>query len=167
MDYYNNELYHFGVKGMKWGVRRYQTKDGTLTDAGKKRLSKEYKKYSVKTTEDLAKSHNERYANAYNKAADDMNNGLIDKYNSDYKRKLGSKAKNHDYFNDDEYNSGYEKLFEKQFTKHYNQATAQEMKNNKNYQKAKELCDKYDMTSFDELAKANEGAIREMNKLLK
>lgn len=34
----NNEtLYHHGVKGMKWGVRRYQNKDGTLTAAGKKK----------------------------------------------------------------------------------------------------------------------------------
>ena len=31
-----NELYHHGIKGMKWGVRRYQNKDGTLTNAGKK-----------------------------------------------------------------------------------------------------------------------------------
>lgn len=31
------ELYHWGVKGMKWGVRRYQNKDGSLTSAGKKR----------------------------------------------------------------------------------------------------------------------------------
>jgi hypothetical protein len=35
----NGELYHHGVKGMKWGVRRYQNKDGSLTPAGKKRLS--------------------------------------------------------------------------------------------------------------------------------
>lgn len=33
----NNELYHHGTKGMKWGVRRYQNKDGSLTTAGKKR----------------------------------------------------------------------------------------------------------------------------------
>lgn len=31
------ELYHHGIKGMKWGVRRYQNADGSLTNAGKKR----------------------------------------------------------------------------------------------------------------------------------
>ena len=30
-------LYHHGVKGQKWGIRRYQNPDGTWTDAGKKR----------------------------------------------------------------------------------------------------------------------------------
>lgn len=33
------ELYHHGVKGQKWGVRRYQNEDGTLTAAGKKRYT--------------------------------------------------------------------------------------------------------------------------------
>lgn len=33
------ELYHHGIKGMKWGVRRYQNSDGSLTSAGKKRYS--------------------------------------------------------------------------------------------------------------------------------
>ena len=33
----NSELKHWGIKGMKWGIRRYQNKDGSLTRAGKKR----------------------------------------------------------------------------------------------------------------------------------
>ena len=34
------ELYHSGIKGMKWGIRRYQNPDGSLTDEGKKRYQK-------------------------------------------------------------------------------------------------------------------------------
>ena len=37
-----DELYHHGILGMKWGVRRYQNKDGSLTPKGKKRYSEDY-----------------------------------------------------------------------------------------------------------------------------
>jgi hypothetical protein len=36
-----NALQHWGIKGMKWGVRRYQNEDGSLTDLGKKRMYRE------------------------------------------------------------------------------------------------------------------------------
>lgn len=42
MSYYNNYLAHYGIKGMKWGVRRYQRKDGSLTSAGKNRYNENY-----------------------------------------------------------------------------------------------------------------------------
>lgn len=54
----SNELKHYGVLGMKWGVRKYQNKDGSLTSAGKKRYTgkdgtdySEYKSHGQKKWE--------------------------------------------------------------------------------------------------------------------
>ena len=48
MYIYENKLYHHGVKGMHWGVRRYQNADGSYTSAGKKRNLSKAKKLSGK-----------------------------------------------------------------------------------------------------------------------
>lgn len=45
----NNALYHHGTKGMRWGIRRYQNKDGSLTPAGQKRYNKEVEKLKKET----------------------------------------------------------------------------------------------------------------------
>ena len=54
---YSNELYHYGVKGMKWGVRRYQNADGSLNAAGRARQTYKDSKKELKTArKELRKS---------------------------------------------------------------------------------------------------------------
>lgn len=68
-----DELYHHGIKGMKWGVRRFQRKDGSLTSAGKKRYLDDPSVTSskAKMESDRAKQRlaNAEYNKAYNKAS--------------------------------------------------------------------------------------------------
>lgn len=45
---YSDELYHHGIKGQKWGIRRFQNKDGTLTEAGRDRYSSYTKKVKAR-----------------------------------------------------------------------------------------------------------------------
>lgn len=47
----HSELYHHGIKGQKWGIRRYQNKDGSLTPEGKKKY---------KTSENFNKIRSDR-----------------------------------------------------------------------------------------------------------
>ena len=156
-------LEHHGIRGQKWGVRRFQNADGSLTQKGKERISKKYQKYASKASMNVNTTEN--YVKAYNQAAEKMNNGLIDKYNKDYEKKLVSKAKNHDYGNDEKYNEGYQKLFDKVFEDSYNVIVSDALKNDKYYKKGKELVDKYKMTEWDDLARSNEAGMKKAEKI--
>lgn len=67
MEY--NVICHFGTKGMKWGVRRYQNKDGSLTYAGKKRALKLQDRYTTFTEKEKYRKANGDYTYAGRKKA--------------------------------------------------------------------------------------------------
>ena len=157
-----NELSHHGIKGMKWGVRRYQNKDGSLTPAGKKRVSKQYKKVADKVTEDLNNNYEKMYVKTYNKAAGYMNDTGIDKFNKRQEKKYGK-----DFAKRSGYDQDFENEFNKMFDRFANQTLSEFYDSNKNYQEAKRLVDEYGMTKWDDLAKSNEETVAKVRQLAK
>lgn len=104
---YSNSLSHHGVRGQKWGIRRYQNEDGTLTDEGKRRYGslegrtrrayakvfelneKTYRKFGNKT---LA-SMNKQAKNRQRKLADMADKRKAEKYNDDGSRRYSKEVR--------------------------------------------------------------------------
>ena len=83
---YDDYLMHHGIKGMKWGVRRYQNEDGSLTEAGKRRYGtvERFNDEYVKPREERKAAHaakrTERLEKRKNRAIDKGNIDKILKY---------------------------------------------------------------------------------------
>lgn len=65
------ELYHHGILGMHWGIRRYQNPDGTLTPAGRRRLEK-------KDTKWAKKNYNKLYNRTYKDSKREIANAIME-----------------------------------------------------------------------------------------
>lgn len=61
----NDYIYHYGIKGQKWGVRRYQNDDGSLTAAGKKREKMGYRSTGIRAA--MARRSNEKVDSGFKK----------------------------------------------------------------------------------------------------
>jgi hypothetical protein len=65
----NSQLYHHGILGMKWGVRRFQNKDGSLTSAGKRHLEQNSK--AKQGNNKKKKGHTTNKGKSINELSDD------------------------------------------------------------------------------------------------
>lgn len=82
----SNELYHYGVKGMKWGVRRYQNRDGSLTAEGRKHF-KTYSSYVRERDKEKRKAIKKNDPEGY-KAGKKIANKVVYPAQSEYSRKV-------------------------------------------------------------------------------
>lgn len=97
-----NELYHHGIKGQKWGLRRFQKSDGTLTAEGKSRYNnhfssnKDKKKFMKEVKRGLNSTKPQELLDLYNKTSSMVKKELTkeekEQYKDLYKKKTESSS---------------------------------------------------------------------------
>lgn len=125
--YYGNTLYHHGVKGQKWGLRRYQNEDGSLTSEGRQHYGYGEARANMRAAKAQYKADQKAYGKAFNRAtgAGQYIRGLTKKGREENERRYSELAKTankaskseaaykqakKEYKNSDEYKARQEKI---------------------------------------------------------
>ena len=162
--YNKKELYHHGIKGQKWGVRRYQNEDGTLTAAGQKRygtqekadyasLSRKQKKAVKQFEKSQRQEAHKKSRSEYNKATD-----YADKHGLDYDDVV-YKEERANYIKASKKSGNYEKVG-KHIIEYNKKLDVAEIKETQYYKEAKDSVNKM----IRDLAAANRKSFANQNQ---
>ncbi len=125
--YYSDTLYHHGVKGQKWGLRRYQNEDGSLTSEGRQHYGYGEARANMRAAKAQYKADQKAYGKAFNRAtgAGQYIRGLTKKGREENERRYSELVKTankaseseaaykqakKEYKNSDEYKARQEKM---------------------------------------------------------
>ena len=161
----DEELAHHGILGQKWGVRRFQNEDGTLTSEGRKHYSSEYRKQMERAKQDVNRKGTDLYVKAYNQHANKLNSGLTDKYNREYDKKHNiTEDSNYDYSSDPDYEANYYKMSDEIFNATYDKVVADALRNSYFYKSAQAIIEKYGTMDIADLVEQNNNYFKEVDE---
>lgn len=107
--YSYDDLQHHGIKGMKWGVRRYQNPDGSLTAAGRRRYDVGEARQTMKDAKADMRSAKKEYDRAYNKAYNYSSRHYVSQFTNKKRIKESDKRWGDAYVKANKYNDTVKK----------------------------------------------------------
>ena len=85
---HTDEMYHHGIPGQKWGIRRYQNKDGSLTPAGRRRANKLKDEYTKLTGKRMKRNPDKKEDDKIKKGKQSLKKEISEMSDTDLKNRL-------------------------------------------------------------------------------